>query len=154
MASRVTLTQPGRIIFGLMTATMIFALIGGEVEAGSAVVPGPGQVGFGAATGKVNQATGTAVGSRTVSPFKIIFGGTVATSLLILISHAGEAGEEFGVGLATVAFVTAALVYGAPVWAAANAQFGSKPTAGTPASSPTAPTATTAATAAAFASAA
>jgi hypothetical protein len=111
-SSRTTTTAPGRTIFGLMIFTVVFSLIGEEI--------GQGQ-------GK----------KETVPPLLIIFGGTVATSLLTLLSHAGEAGEEFSVGVATVAFVTSALVYGKPVWDAANTAFGSKPTGGTAATTPT-----------------
>jgi hypothetical protein len=129
-----------------MTATMVFAVVGNEITVAQGVPNKPGQIGYGAAIVPVNQGTGVA---GTVSPFRIIFGGTIATSLLILVSHAGEAGETLGTGLAVVAFTTAALVYGGPVWNAVNKAFGSKPTkplAGTTPSSPsTTPTATAAA---------
>lgn len=132
-SSRTVANAPGRMIFGLMTFTMAFSLIGGELEK--------------------NQGK-----PQTVNPITIIVGGTIATSLLTLISHAGEPGERLGVGLATVAFVTAALVYGKPVWDAANNAFGSKPTprltATTPSTPTTGVTATTAALAPAIASAA
>jgi hypothetical protein len=112
--SRTTITAPGRLVFGLMTFTVIFSLVGGEIEG---------------AGGK----------KQTVSPFMIIFGGTVATSLLVLLSHAGEAGENFATGLAAVTFITSALVYGAPVWDAANKAFGSKPTTPIASTTPTTP---------------
>ena len=115
-ASRTTITAPGRLILGLMVFTITFSLIGGEIEASNG-------------------------GKQTVSPFIIIFGGTMATSLLTLLSHAGEAGENFAVGLATIAFASSSLVYGKPVWDAANKAFGSTPTkplaSTTPATSPT-----------------
>ena len=120
--SKATLTEPGRIIFGLMIATVVFSVVGEEV------------------TGKAK-----------VNPFKIILGGTIATSLLILVSHAGDAGEQFGVGLSVIAFTSSALVYGAPVWKAANSAFGSKPTSSTTATTPSTPTTTPTATAAALA---
>jgi hypothetical protein len=120
--SRTTITAPGRLIFGLMTFTVVFSLVGEEI--------GQGQ-------GR----------KETVNPFMIIFGGTVATSLLTLLSHAGEPGERFATGLAAVAFITSALVYGGPVWAAANKAFGSSPT--TPVASTTPSTASTGGTAAA-----
>lgn len=115
MASRTTITAPGRLILGLMVFTITFSLVGGEIEKSGGKTP-------------------------TVNPFTIIFGGTVATSLLTLISHAGEAGERFSVGLATVAFVTSALVYGKPVWDAANGAFGSHPTKPVAATTPSTPT--------------
>jgi hypothetical protein len=110
-SSRTTITAPGRIIFGLMIFTVTFSLVGSEIEKGNGKTP-------------------------TVNPLLIIFGGTMATSLLTLLSHAGEAGEEFSVGLATVAFVTSSLVYGKPVWDAANAAFGTKPTTAAPKTAP------------------
>ncbi len=110
--SRTVLTAPGRLVFGLMTFTVVFSLIGGEIE-------------------------GSNGGKQTVSPFMIIFGGTVATSLLTLLTHAGEAGENFAVGLALIAFTSSTLVYGKPVWDAANKAFGSKPTTPVKGSSPT-----------------
>lgn len=115
-SSRITDTAPGRLIFGLMISTVTFTVIGGEIEKGNGTKP-------------------------TVNPLLAIFGGTMATSLLILLSHAGEAGERFGTGLAVIAFATSALVYGAPVWDAANKAFGSKPT--TPLSTTTPTTSTT-----------
>lgn len=75
-----------------------------------------------------------------MSPFTIIFGGTVATSLLVLLSHAGEPGEQFATGLAVVAFTSSALVYGKPVWDAANTAFGSTPTTPLTQTTPSTPT--------------
>lgn len=115
-SARITNDAPGRIILGLMVFTMVFALVGTEIDGG--------------------KKSGT---SPTLSPGKIIFGGTVATSLLTLMSHAGEAGEKFATGLATIAFTTSALVYGKPVWDKLNGAFGSEPTGSTSTSSPTAP---------------
>ncbi len=139
--SRTTLTAPGRLVFGLMTFTVVFALIGREIATGQAPNQ-PGQTGFGAAVVPVNQ-YGVA---GTVSPFMIIFGGTVATSLLVLLTHAGEAGENFATGLALIAFVSSTLVFGKPVWDAANKAFGSTPTTPLRQTSPTtSPTATAAA---------
>lgn len=114
--SRTTITAPGRIIFGLMTFTVIFSLVGEEISTGQGNKP-------------------------TVNPFIIIFGGTVATSLLTLISHAGEGGENFATGLALIAFLSSSLVYGKPVWDAANKAFGSTPTTPIAASTPTTGTA-------------
>jgi hypothetical protein len=117
--SRTTLTEPGRLILGLMIFTMAFSLVGEVITENSGAKP-------------------------TGSPFTILFGGTVATSALTLLSHAGEAGEKFAVGLATIAFSTSALVYGGPVWTRLNQAFGSKPTGSLGTTSPT--TSTTAAT--------
>jgi hypothetical protein len=123
MTSRTTFTEPGRLIFGLMVFTVSFSLVGGEIEKGGGAKP-------------------------TVNPATIIFGGTVATSLLTLISHGGEVGERVGVGLALIAFTTSALVYGKPVWDAMNKAFGSTPTkpigitTGTTAATPTIATST------------
>jgi hypothetical protein len=113
--SRTTITAPGRLIFGLMTFTVIFSLVGEEISQGQ---------------GK----------KETVNPFIIIFGGTVATSLLTLLSHAGEGGERFATGLALIAFLSSSLVYGKPVWDAANKAFGTTPTTPIAASTPTTPT--------------
>lgn len=112
---RIGLNAPGRIILGLMVFTMAFSLVGGEITKNQGNKP-------------------------PVSPFLILFGGTVATSALTLLSHAGEPGEHFAVGLATIAFSTSALVYGKPVWDALNKTFGSKPTASVSTSTPTSPT--------------
>lgn len=101
--SRTVNTEPGRLIFGLMVFTVGFSVVGSEIEKNGGTTP-------------------------AVNPAKIIFGGTVAMSLLTLLSHAGEAGERFSVGLATVAFLTSALVYGKPVWDAMNKAFGTTPT--------------------------
>jgi hypothetical protein len=124
--SRVTLTAPGRLIFGLMIFTVAFSVVGGEIEQANGKKP-------------------------TLNPLLIIFGGTMATSLLTLISHAGQAGETFATGVALVTFTTASLVYGRPVWDAANKAFGSKPTAPVAAATPTTPTTTPTQTAAALA---
>ena len=113
--ARTTISEPGRLILGLMVFTITFSLVGGEIEKSQSQ-------------------------KQTVGPFTIIFGGTVATSLLTLVSHAGEAGERFAVGLATVAFITSALVYGKPVWDAANNAFGTQPTKPLAASTPSTPT--------------
>jgi hypothetical protein len=141
--SRTVLTAPGRLILGLMTFTIAFSVIGDEIENGGPT-PGapsqPGQTGYGAALTSVNQSTGTA--TKRAGPFVIIFGGTVATSLLTLLSHAGDAGEEFATGLALIAFLSSALVYGGPVWDRLNAEFGSKPTKPVAATTPSTPTTT------------
>ena len=68
---RIGLNAPGRIILGLMVFTMAFSLVGGEIQKNGG-------------------------GKQTVSPFMILFGGTVATSALTLLSHAGEPGVAGG----------------------------------------------------------
>lgn len=136
--SRTVLTAPGRLVFGLMTFTVVFALVGSEIANAQGKPSQPGQPGYGVSLVPVN-AAGVA---GSVSPFMVIFGGTIATSALVLLTHAGEAGEQFAVGLALIAFVSSALIWGSPVFGAANKAFGSKPTtpiAGTtPTTSPTA----------------
>jgi hypothetical protein len=112
--ARTTISAPGRLILGLMVFTMTFSLVGGELEKSGG-------------------------GTPTVSPAKIIFGGTVATSLLTLVSHAGPEGQRFATGLATVAFITSALVYGKPVWDRLNEAFGTSPTTPVGSTSPTTP---------------
>lgn len=115
--SRSVVDAPGRLIFALMIFTMAFSIVGEEIGSSSGKKP-------------------------TLNPFLIIFGGTTATAFLTLLTHAGEAGETLGVGLATVAFTSSTLVYGKPVWDALNKAFGSKPTTPvgrtTPTTSPTA----------------
>ena len=81
-----------RIIAALMFFTVAFSLVGNEIK------------------GK------KANGGLVTEPVKIVFGGTAATATLVLLSHAGDAGRQFAVGLALVTFSTSALVYGGPVW--------------------------------------
>lgn len=99
--SQTTDTAAGRLIFGLMFFTVLFALVSDEIGAAGGTNPTP-----------------------KVPAIKIIIGGTVATSLLTLLSHAGDAGEKFATGLALIAFASGTLVYGKPVWDAANKAFG------------------------------
>lgn len=74
-------------------------------------------------------------------PVRIVAGGTIATVVLVLVSHAGEPGRQFGVGLATVAFLSSVLVYGGPVWSSLGNVLGTtKPTTPTGATKPTPPT--------------
>lgn len=81
-----------RMIAALMFFTVAFSLVGNEIK------------------GKKNT-TGL-----ITEPAKIVLGGTAATAALVLISHAGDAGRQFAVGLALISFSTSALVYGGPVW--------------------------------------
>lgn len=113
-SSRASVPQGAKTIVGLMGVTVAFAVIGEEIKS-------PGGPGL-----------------PTGAP-KILVGGVVGTSVLVLISHAGDAGRQFALGLALVSMVTATLVYGGPVWAAANKSFGSKPTGSSGATAPTTP---------------
>ena len=124
--SRSSATQGSRTIVGLMFFAVTFSLIGNEIKV-----------------------TSGAKGSTPAGPVteggKIIIGGVFATALLTLLSHAGENGRQFAVGLALVTTATSVLVFGAPVWDSANSLFGSKPTTpvgSTAATSPTHGTAT------------
>lgn len=115
--SRSSPTSNSRTIVGLMFFAVTFALIGNEIKQGKG---------------------GTQTGGLVTEGSKIILGGVFATAILTLISHAGEPGKQFAVGLAVVTTATSMLVYGGPVWSAAGNIFGS--------STPTNPTAATAPT--------
>lgn len=108
---------PSRLILTLMAFTVVFAVIGKEIE-GSKPAP----------TGKP---------LPSWSPFTIIFGGTVATVLLSLLSKV-EAAEEFATGLALIAFLSSMLVYGGEVFGTLTNALGYKPT--TLHTTPTTPT--------------
>lgn len=133
-------TEDTRTITALLAFTVAFALVGNEVKSGGK----PG-----------NPAAGSPDHISTAG--RIIIGGTIGATLLILLSHAGEPGRKFSLGLATVTFVTTALVYGGPVWTLlANIvknNPGGTPTGLTKSTTPTTPTQGTA-TVAAFAQAA
>jgi hypothetical protein len=128
MATSTTTTkaqEDTRTITALMIVTVVFALIGHEITAVS-----------GASAGK-NLPSGK---DPITTGGRILVGGSIATTLLILLSHAGEGGKDFAFALAIVTAATTTLVYGKPVWdAIANA------TAGAPggASGDTRPTAPT-----------
>ena len=125
-ASTVTKTARGsRTIVGLMGTTVVFSLIGNEVSHAEGVSTG--------------NATSIIAGGVTEGG-KIILGGFAATAALVLISNAGDAGNAFAVGLATVAALTAALVYGGPVWRALSAILGSTPSKASTPAKPTKPT--------------
>lgn len=128
----VTNTANGKLVVGLMGTTIVFSVIGAELQA--FVGPTATQVGLHSGPG----GTGAVAGST--GAVRIIIGGTVATALLVGLTHAGNAGRQFAVGLALVSMVTATLVYGGPVWVALNSMFGVKPTGGTAATTPTTPT--------------
>lgn len=84
---------------------------------------------------------GVSIPNEIEAGAKIVVGGVVATSLLLLLSHAGEGGREAAVGLALVTFLTTTLVYGGPAWNALTGYFGSQPTGMTGTTGATASTA-------------
>ena len=124
--SKSSSTQGSRTIVGLMFFATSFALIGNELE--------------------------DKAGSPITSGSKIILGGIVATSLLTLVSHAGDTGRQFAVGVALVTPATSLLVFGGTpgnpgqVWKKLGAVVGTTkattPTASTAATTPTKGTAT------------
>jgi hypothetical protein len=119
-----TNTQPtsnARTVAGLMGFTVLFALLGNEVQIAQGNKP-------------AKLTNGLDKGAT------IIIAGFIAAGILTATSGAGEAGRRFSVGLATVSAVTAALVYGGPVWTAVSTIVGGKPT--TPTGGTTATTAT------------
>ena len=117
-----------------MGVTVLFGVIGAEV--------------------KVAQNQKGGMTEAATAPSKVLLGGVVATALLTGISHFGDAGRQFAVGLALVTMATATLVYGGPVWEAANNKFGSTPTKDSAGTTPTTPGTNTAASAATIALAA
>ena len=116
--SRSSPTQGSRTIVGLMFFAVSFSLIGNELK--------------------------TKAGNPITTGSKIILGGVAATALLTLLSHAGENGRQFAVGLALVTTASSVLVFGGPVWTAGNSLFGSKPTTATSSTTATKPTSGTA----------
>ena len=116
---RVEATSSSRTIFGLMVFAVGFALIGNEVQILSKKTPKAAATTVGA----VSQA-----GSTITSSGRIILGGFFATSILVLLSHAGDPGKQFAVGLAGITALSSVLIKGGAVWGAANSAFGSTPT--------------------------
>ncbi len=132
-SSKVLTTEGAPTVVALMGVTVVFALIGNELDILAGTTK-PGKPGG----GNVITAGG-----------KIIVGGFVATTLLVLLTHAGEVGRQTALGLALVTMVTTTLVYGGPVWLAMNNAFGSSgstPTTPNAIPSPTAPTGNTSTT--------
>lgn len=115
------MTNTTRRIVGLMAFAVVFSVIGAEIKKTAAPAP----------TGPAPLISG---------PAKIILGGTVAAALLSLLAESTEAAQDWAVGLAGVATVTAVLINGAPVWSALNRIFGSAASGST---GPTGPTPTT-----------
>ena len=107
-----------RMIAALMFFTVGFSLVGNEIK-----------IGQGKSAGGSNLIT---------EPVKIVFGGTAATAALVLLSHAGEPGRQFAIGLALISFTTSALVYGGPVWRSISSITG-RPNAASKNSTPTTP---------------
>jgi hypothetical protein len=115
---RIVTSAAGQTIFALMFFTVVFAVVGEEMaSAGKTTKPVP-----------------------AFKPFTIIAGGTVAATLLTLLSHAGEGGERFATGLALISFFSGLLLYGVPVFDGLTHYFGYKPTTTSPTTSPTIPT--------------
>lgn len=133
-------TAGSRTIVGLMGMAVLFSLVGHEIKTANAPpitsVPTPsgpeGKVGGGAIT----PAPSGGIVSAVSTGGRIVVGGTFATALLVALSHAGNPGREWAVGLSVLAVLTATLVYGGPVWSGASKLFGSKPTTGTATTTP------------------
>jgi hypothetical protein len=66
------------------------------------------------------------------NPFRVILGGSVATAILVGMAELGDAGERFSVGLATIAVLSATLVYGGPVWKVLGTAVGGQGKGGQP----------------------
>ncbi len=129
MAITQTTDAPGgRTIFALMFFAIGFSLLGNEIKVAQAAK---------------TPVAGTATGMTTSG--RIILGGFFATTLLIMLSHAGNPGREWAVGLAGVTMVAAVFVEGKPVWDEFNKLFSSTPTTKTkaPVDGPPNPLATT-----------
>jgi len=121
---RTTSTEGGHLVVALMFFTVLFALVGEDIKGN--ISPGQGST--------------SGISADITKGGRIIVGGFIATSLLVLATHAGEPGRQLGVGLAIVAFVTAAFVEGKPVWDAIDKVVGSGSTQpGAISTSPTAP---------------
>src|ERR1035437_1901914 len=96
---RVKDTSSSRTIFGLMVFAVGFALIGNEVQILGKKAPGT------PAPSTVSQA-----GSTITSSGRIILGGFFATSILVLLSHAGDPGNKIAVGLAGITALSSVLL--------------------------------------------
>ena len=118
-SSRVTNTQGARTVTAIMLFTVAFALVGHEIKAVS------------------TKKSATAKSGVLTTGGRILLGGFVATTLLVLLSHAGTGGRQFAVGVASVALVTTALVEGQPVWYTLGKAVSATPSKG---STPTVPT--------------
>ena len=113
-----TLGQDSRMIVAFMFFAGVFALVGYEKK--------------------------NASNKKTVPPARIVLGGTVAAAGLTLLSHAGEGGKKFAVGIAGVTFASSVLINGSAVFSSINTLTGSKAsTASTPTKPSTPSTSTT-----------
>ncbi len=122
--ARLSNVHAGFNIAGLMAWAAMFALVGNEVTA--AEKGGPADY---------------LVKAPVVGGAKIIVGGTIGTAALLMISHAGTAGQELATGLALVTAVSSMIIWGKPVFGLLQSAFGAKPT--TPLKSTTVPTTAT-----------
>jgi hypothetical protein len=123
--SRVTDTQGARTVTAVMLFTVAFALVGHEIKAVS------------------TKKSATAKAGVLSTGGRILLGGFVATTLLVLLSHAGTGGRQFAVGLASIALVTTALVEGKPVWDAIGNAVSATSTKGATPTGATSPTSST-----------
>jgi len=106
-----------RSIVGFMGIAVIFAVIGNEIQH-----PKP------AGASK----TGNVAGSAFTRDTTIILGGFTGAAVLSIVAKAGDAGQQFAVGLAAVTMVSSMIVYGAPVWKAVSRATGGAARASTP----------------------
>jgi hypothetical protein len=106
-STSITIPNASRKVVGLMALAVIFSVIGQELKA--------------------KEGGAKPVGGLS-GPAKTILGGTIATALLSFLAEAGSTGQQLGVGLASVACVTAVFVNGAPVWKGISNLFGGTPT--------------------------
>lgn len=114
-----------RKIVGAMAVAVTFTVIAQERRAAKAPLPMSNQE------------------AASLSPFRTIVGGTIATAILVGISEMGEPGARLGMGLAVVAVVAATLVNGKPVWDLISSITSSKPTTPVPSSKATKPSGVT-----------
>lgn len=121
VSTKVSPSQPSRTIASLVFLASGIALVGNELHVGT---------------------TGSLVSTQQhTSSVRIVLGGTFSGVTLVLLSHAGDAGQQFATGLAVVLFLSSALVYGAPFWKLVSSLTAASPSKP---STPTKPVATTA----------
>lgn len=112
----VSMGQDSTMIVTFLIFAGVFALIGHEKKAATSPT----------------KATST-------TPAKIILGGTIAAAALTLLSHAGEGGRKFAVGLAGVTFASSVLINGSTVFGSVNTLLGKKATTASKPSTPSTP---------------
>lgn len=76
---------------------------------------------------------------KIANPAEIVLGGTVAAVALTLLSHAGEGGKKFAVGLAGVTFASSVLINGSSVFTSVKILEGATGTAASTPSTPSNP---------------